>query len=81
MKKKRRSYNFLIWILYITAVLLMLAVFLGKAEQFMLFISVFCIALGGTLSGAQFNREFTEQTEERRRKNAEKRQERRKRRI
>jgi len=81
LKKKRRSYNFLIWLLYLAAVVIMIAVFFGNANPAMLIISVFCIALGGTLSGAQFNREFNEQVEERRRKNEERRQNRRKRRY
>ena len=59
----------------------MIAVFFGNANPYMLMVSVFCIALGGTLSGAQFNREFNEQVEERRRKNEERRDIRRRRRY
>ncbi len=59
----------------------MIAVFFGGANQMMLMVSVFCIALGGTLSGMQFNKEFNEQIEERRRRNEERRDRRRRRRY
>ena len=81
MKKKRRSYNLLIWLLYLAAVVIMIALSFGNAHPAMLMVSIFCIALGGTLSGAQFNREFNEQVEERRRKNEERRDRRRRRRY
>ncbi len=79
--KKRKNYFFLAMVLYATAAVVVAMSLLGKIPMISLLGAVFCIALGGTLSGVQANREFNDEIEERRRAATERRKSRRNRRI
>ena len=81
MKKKRKNYTFLAFAMYFVAVVIIACVVLKIFPEPMLLISVFCIALGGTMAGVQANNDFNAEVAERERKRDERRKKRRERRL
>lgn len=78
--KKRRNYAFLSIAMYFVAVVVIVCTMIGVFPIYSLLGAVFCVALGGTLSGAQANIDFNNEVAERERLREERREKRRSRR-